>query len=313
MRVNRRSFMKTAGLGMVAFGSAIPSKLARAGQGGAIGIGMCDWNLGEPADPEVIPKAREANLQGIQVSIGDSPSHIPLRSALVRKKYLDMGQKYNIVFHSIAAGGILNELPLASEPQSAVYVIDAIEAAKVLGAKNILTAFFGKGDLRKKDQDGKFIDSKDGSFSSFELDNIGVKRVIEALRQIVPRAEDAGIVIGLENTLTAKQNLEIIDKIGSKMVQVYYDIGNSTAYGYDVPAEIRLIGNDRLCEVHLKDWKTPMLGSSDGQVNMQKAAEALTEIGFNKWYVLETSGRKGQFIQDTHSNIEFVRKTFRFA
>jgi L-ribulose-5-phosphate 3-epimerase len=313
MRVNRRSFMKTAGLGMVAFGSVIPSKRAWAGQGGAVGIGMCDWNLGEPADPEVIPKAREANLQGIQVSIGDSPAHIPLRSASVRKKYLDMGQKYNIVFHSIAAGGILNELPLASEPQSAVYVIDAIEAAKALGAKNILAAFFGNGDLRKKDKDGKFIDRKDGSFSSFELDAIGVKRVIEALRQIVPRAEEADVVIGLENTLTAKQNLEIIDKIGSKMVQVYYDVGNSTAYGYDVPAEIRLIGNDRLCEVHLKDWKTPMLGSSDGQVNMQKAAEALTEIGFNKWYVLETSGRKDQFIQDTHTNVEFVHKTFRFA
>ncbi len=190
-------------------------------------------------------------------------------------------------------------------------MIDALEAAAALGAKNILMAFFGNGDLRKKIKDDKFIDLKDGDFSSYELDEKGVTRVVEALRQIVPRAEETGVVLGLENTLTAKQNLEIIERVGSPILQVYYDIGNSTAYGYDVPSEIRLLGNDSICEVHIKDWQAKVFSQEKGQVDMKAAAAALADIGFDKWYCLETSGRKDKFIEDTQDNVNFVKNTFR--
>ena len=194
----------------VTFTGAKTSHLFALAGTGAIGVGMCDWNLGGAANPDIIPKAQKAHLDGIQVSVGTNPDNIPLREKAVRQKYIEMGKKYNIRFHSVAAGGILNKIPLATEPQSAVYVIDAIEAAQALGAKNILIAFFGNGDLRRKDSAGKYRDLKDGKFSSYELDEQRVERVVAALRQIVPRAQDAGVALGLENTLTAKQNLDII-------------------------------------------------------------------------------------------------------
>jgi L-ribulose-5-phosphate 3-epimerase len=312
--MDRRNFFKSIAIGGAAlsiYGNSF-DKIWAAGSG-AVGVGMCDWNLGGSADPNIIPKAKEANIEGIQVSVGTNPNNIPLRDSGVRKKYIEMGKKYGITFHSVAAGSILNRIPLASEPQSAVYVIDAIEAAKALGAKNILAAFFGNGDLRKKNEDGKPIDLKDGKYSSYELDSPGVKRVIEAFRQIVPRAEDAGVIIGLENTLTAKQNLEIIEQIGSPWVQVYYDVGNSTNNGYDVCNEIRMLGNDRICEVHLKDPRTKLLGSTEGMVDMTACARVLEEIGYDKWYVLETSGRENKFIEDTRQNVAFVKKIFHMA
>ncbi|MBN2088673.1 sugar phosphate isomerase/epimerase, partial [candidate division KSB1 bacterium] len=243
--------------------------------------------------------------------VGTDPNNIPLRNPAIRKKYIELGKQYGVVFHSVAAGGILNSIPLATEPQSAVYVIDAIEAAKALGAKNILIAFFGNGDLRLKDSQGKFIKHEDGKFATYELDTKAVKRVVEALRQIVPRAEDAGVALGLENTLSAKQNLEIIDQIGSKMAQVYYDLGNSTGHGYDVFNELRLLGNNRICEVHLKDWKTKLLGSNEGEVEFKKHAEVLAEIGYDKWLVLETSGRENKFIEDTRANVAFAKQLFK--
>jgi sugar phosphate isomerase/epimerase len=280
---------------------------------GAAGVGICDWNLGGTADPDCVPKAREAGLDGIQVSVGIDPNNIPLRDQAIRAKYIELGKQSGIAFHSVAAGGILNSIPLASEPQSAVYVIDAIEAAAALGASNVLLAFFGKGDLRRRDENGQHTNEKDGTFSSFALEEKGVTRVVEALRQIVPRAEDAGVILGLENTLAAKQNLEIIERIGSQMVQVYYDVGNSWGNGYDVDGELRMLGNDRICEVHLKDWKTPMLGSEGCMVDMAVCAQALAAIGFNKWLCLETSGRKDRFLEDTRANVAFVKKTFHMA
>lgn len=309
MITDRRDFFKLVGAAAVGAG-LIPSVESLFAATGAAGVGMCDWTMGGAADPGIIPKAKEAHLQGLQISVGTDPDNIPLRDKSVRDKYIQLGKEYGITVHSVAAGGILNRIPLATEPQSAVYVIDAVEAAAALGARNILIAFFGKGDLRKKDRDGEYIEKKRGGFSEFELDKERVKRVVEALRQIAPRAEDAGVALGLENTLTAKQNLDIIDQIGSPIAQVYYDVGNSTGNNYDVPGEIRMLGNDRICEVHLKDRGSPILGSPEGQVDMKAAAQALQDIGYDKWLVLETAGRKGKFLEDTRANVEFTKKTF---
>jgi sugar phosphate isomerase/epimerase len=221
-----------------------------------------------------------------------------------------LGKEHNITFHSVAAGGILNKLPLATEPQSAIYVIDAIEAAEALGAKNILLAFFGNGDLRRKDLYGNLRDLRDGDYASYELNTKHVQRVVETLKQVVPRAEDAGVYIGLENTLSTRQNLDIIDQIGSEMVKVYYDVGNSWNFGYDVPGELRMLGNEMICEIHLKDRKTKLLGSQEAEVDMHACAEVLKEIEYDKWLVLETSGRPDKFEEDTITNVAFVRKTF---
>ncbi len=309
MDIPRRQFLKAAGLaaGILGAGNKAAAAFAPAP---ASRVSMCDWNLGKSCDPELIGLAREAGLRGIQVSVGTAPDRVPLRDESVRRKYLELGRKHGVAFNSVAAGSLLNQIPLKSEPQSAVYVIDAIEAAAALGAKNILIAFFGNGDLRLQDSTGQLRNLHKSGSASYELDAQGVNRVVEALRQIAPRAASAGVILGLENTLSAAQNLEIIERIGSPMVQVYYDVGNSTHYGYDVPAELRLLGTERICEIHLKDWKVPLLGSSGGEVDFPAVSEACRAIGFNKWYVLESSGRKDRFLEDTKANVAFVEKLF---
>lgn len=274
------------------------------------GIGICDWNLGQSADPSYIPLAARVGLEAIQVSVGTAPDNMPLREDPVRKRYIELGKKYNIAFCSVAAGSILNRIPLATEPQSAVYVIDALEAAKALGASNILTAFFGNGDLLKRDASGSYILKTAGKFAEYQWKEEDVGRVIAVMKQIVPRAEDLGVIIGLENTLSASQNLQIIDEIGSPMVQIYYDIGNSWGNGYDVPGEIRTIGNHRMCELHIKNRGSRLIFGNEGEVDMEVCAGALQDIGYNKWLVLETSGRPDRFEEDTKANIGFVRRTF---
>lgn len=311
--MDRRVFFERTGLAIAAtsvLGGLSSCATVSGPYIGAAGIGICDWNLGPMCDPEQIPKAREANLNGIQVSVGSEPEVIPLRDAAVRQRYLELGRQHEITFHSIAAGGLLNTYPLATDPRSAVWVVDAIEAAAELGASNVLMAFFGNGDLRYRDEDGEFVNESDGEFASYRLDEEKVASVVNTLKEIVPRAQDAGVVLGLENTITADQNLSIMEQVGSEWLQIYYDLGNSTGNGYDVPGELRRIGNERLCEVHLKDWNTPLLGSDDGMVEMVAAANALRDIGYDKWLVLETSGRTDQFIEDTRTNVAWARQTF---
>lgn len=302
MKLDRRQFIGSASL-------VIGAGFAGHVRAQALRIAMCDWNLGKMCQPEDIEKAHQAGLDGIQVSVAVNADQVRLRDPKVREEYLTLGRRLGVAFNSVAAG-LLNDVPLKSEPQAAVFAIDALEAAAALGAKNILLAFFGAGDLRLAIGEDQYKNVSTGKLKSYELDAPGVKRVVDVLKQLVPRAQALGVVVGIENTLTAEQNLEILNQVGSPMVQVYYDVGNSTHYGYDVPSEIRKLGNSRICEIHLKDWKTPLLGSPQGEVNFEEAAKACKDIGFDKWYVLETSGRKGKFIEDTRTNIAFVRKLF---
>ena len=90
-----------------------------------------------------------------------------------------------------------------------------------------------------------------------------------------------------------------------------YIESNPIGNGYDVVNELKLVGNDRICEIHLKDQKSKILGSPQGQVDIKACARALAEIGYDKWLVLVTNGRKGHFLEDTRRNVAFVRKTFR--
>lgn len=307
MKLDRRNFLQQAGVTL-----ACLSVLRDEGRAAALQpkVGMCEWNLGRSCDPEMIPRAEQVGVGGIQIDVGTDPDNIAVRDASILEQYEDLAKEHSITIHSVAAGWILNRIPLKSEPQAAVYVIDALEAAASLGASNVLVAFFSNGDLRLKDSTGQFRRLSDDPSEGYELDSQGVTRVVEALRQIVPRADDRGIVLGLETTITATQTLEIIDRIGSEMVQVYYDVGNSTRYGYDVPAEIRMLGNEAICEIHLKDPESGVLGEPEGIVDFQGIAQACREIRYDKWYVLETSGREGRFLEDTRANVAFVQRTF---
>jgi sugar phosphate isomerase/epimerase len=82
---------------------------------------------------------------------------------------------------------------------------------------------------------------------------------------------------------------------------------------YDDLRDMRLLGYDRICEVHIKDNKTRVIGSPEGQVDMVQCAQVLSDIGYDKWLVLETSGRKDSFIEDTRTSVAFVKKTFKMA
>ncbi len=78
------------------------------------------------------------------------------------------------------------------------------------------------------------------------------RRLIQALRPLVPRAEGVGIHIALETDLAPKPFAALLDDIGSAAVTVNYDTGNSAALGHD-PAEEFAAYGDRITDIHLKD------------------------------------------------------------
>jgi len=128
---------------------------------------------------------------------------------------------------------------------------------------------------------------------------------VGVIRDVAPRAEKAGIAIGLENYLSAEDNMRIVERIGSPAVKVYYDVGNSTDKGRDVYREIRLLGK-LICEFHAKDGKF-LLGQ--GRIDFRKVRAAIDDIGYNGWIHLEAARPNG-LQQDYAAQAKFLREIF---
>ena len=121
MDIDRRHFLGTVGAGLAALHlpalTGCATSTITTGRGAA-GVGICDWNLPEGmCNPDKIAVARDADLEGIQVSVGSGPDNMPFREPDFLRNYIDLGAQHGITFHSVAIG-ILNSYLLATEPQS---------------------------------------------------------------------------------------------------------------------------------------------------------------------------------------------------
>ena len=246
-------------------------------------IGACEWSL-RKSDPSCFPLAKEIGLDGVQVDLGNLKNGIHLRRPEIQQAYRAAAKENGVEIASLATAE-LNNIALKSEPRAAIWLHDSIQVAQALGVKVILIAQFHKGDLRG--------------------DQPGFDRTVDLLRELAPRAEKAGVIFGLENYLSAPDNLKIIERLGSRSVQVYYDVGNSTDMGYDIYEEIRML-KGQICELHAKDGPH-MLGK--GRVDFRKVRDALDAIEFSGWIQIEAAAPK-DLRSDYQTHLDFLRRVF---
>ena len=127
----------------------------------------------------------------------------------------------------------------------------------------------------------------------------------DALRELAPEAEKADVILGLENTNSAEDNVRIMDRAHSRNVLVYYDVGNSTRNGFDIVKEIRWLGKDRICQIHLKD-NPNYLG--EGSIQFVPIVAAIRDIGFTGYAVLETDSKSAATLEgDLRKNLAYIR------
>jgi sugar phosphate isomerase/epimerase len=127
--------------------------------------------------------------------------------------------------------------------------------------------------------------------------------VCGAFKELAPEAEKAGVILGFENLLKAADNLRALERVNSKAFQIYYDVGNATnMVGVDAPAEIRTMGKAAICQLHFKD--KGHLG--EGKVNYPAVFEALADINYSGYAILETSTPSGSMEKDLRRNVEYL-------
>jgi sugar phosphate isomerase/epimerase len=252
-------------------------------------IGACDWSLGQNSKLAAFDVAKSIGLDGIQVNLGTRQDGMHLRNKTTQIQFRDKAKETGIAISSMAIGE-LNNVPYKSDNQTDAWVFDAIDAATFFNVEVVLLAFFSKNDLRN--------DAK------------GVDTVIQKLKQVMPYAEKNKITLGIESYLTAEEHLDIMEKVGSDYLKVYYDFRNAQDAGNDIYHEIKLLGNKNICELHLKE-NGAFLGKAD--IDWGKVSHALNDINFQhtKWMQIEGAlPPKYDFIQGHQQNLTFIKSIF---
>jgi hexulose-6-phosphate isomerase len=93
--------------------------------------------------------------------------------------------------------------------------------------------------------------------------------VVFALNRTLQRAEETGLEIHVESSLSPERFAELLERLPSTLLKVNYDSGNSSSLSYDPRAEFSAYG-ERVGSVHIKDrlkgGGTVPLGTGDADL-----------------------------------------------
>jgi L-ribulose-5-phosphate 3-epimerase len=288
--MNRRDLIKRSALMALTGSSCLPSAFAGIFKN-QLKIGACDWSIGKSSDIGAFGVAKQIGLEGLMVNMGSAADNLHLRSRELQEKYKAESLRTGIQISSLALGEF-NNVAYKSDPRTEEWIWDTVDAASNLDAKLILMAFFSKNDLRN--------------------DELGKKEVIRKLKLVAPKAEKLGVILGIESYLSAEEHIDIIEKVGSKNVKVYYDFRNAADAGYDVVKEIKWLGKEIICELHMKE-NGPLLGK--GTIDWKKIADTLIAMDYrgNGWMQIEWSSPENANIVDSYRhNMKFLKETFHY-
>ena len=264
--------------------ASLPAAVARAGGRTMFKIGVTDWNLHLGANPDAVALAKKLGFDGVQVSFGRTITNgkLPLDDPALIARYLQLSAEHGIPIDGTCVDRLHIDV-LKSDKAAVRWVSDSIRLTKALNSQVLLLPFFGRGALKTR----------------AEMDYVA-----DVLRDLGAEAAKAQVILGLEDTISAIDNVSIMDRTKSDAVKVYYDVGNSTNAGFDPISEIRWLGRDRICQIHLKD-NPAYLG--EGKIRFPPLIRAIQDIRYTGYANLETDSKPGQIEFDMKKNLAYVR------
>lgn len=278
---NRRNFLTNSALATAAFVSA--PVLSATGRSKAIPnipignkdqrykIAVCDWMILKRQKLGAFKRTAEIGADGLELDMGGLGSRVTfdnkLRNPIERQAFLAEAQKYNLEICSIAMSGFYAQS--LAERDIAPMIDDTINTMVMTGVKVAFLPFGVQGDLVQKP----------------ELRPV----LIEKLKTVVaPRAEAAGVIIGIETALDAAGEVALLEEIGSAHIQSYFNFANALQNGRDLHKELKTLGKDRICMIHASDEDKVWLENND-RIDMPKVKQTLDDIGWSGWLVIERS------------------------
>ncbi len=290
---SRRGFLKSCALGLAA--GAMPGAV-RGADAPPAPPSRCPLKLGIRAasmrmvgDLNVLRTAAGMpGISGVELQVTSGAKN--LRDWDVVRAYKRESDRWGIRVPSLS--GVWDKGVTLSDPKAPESLRLSIRAAEMLGSGVILVSFF-------KDQAPDM--SREASYGP----------VVANLQAVAAAAADAGVMLGLENSLSPADNRKLVDLVDRPSVGVYYDPFNMAFYGFGAEAVpgVKLLGR-RICAVHVKN--EDKLIEEPGPIDWPAAFAAFEETGYDGWFVYETQHPDiADCIADTERNNAYVTRHAR--
>jgi sugar phosphate isomerase/epimerase/dienelactone hydrolase len=259
-------------------------------------IGLIDLMLLKRQKLGAITLTAQLKADGVEVDMGGLGNRPTFENVLltdsVRNLFLKTAKENNVEIFSLAMTGYYAQSFCGREE----YKKSIEDCIKTMQLMNVKTAFLPLGvqcDLRKKPE---VRDS-----------------VIARLKVAGKMAQDAGVVIGIETALSAKEEVQLLKDINSPAIKIYFNFSNPLKEGRDLITELKILGKDRICMIHATNKDSVWL-QNDPEIDMYKVKKCLDEMGYTGWLVIERS-RDAKKPSDTKynygANTEFLKKVFQ--
>lgn len=234
-------------------------------------IGVCDWMILKRQKLGAFQLTRDIGADGVEVDMGSLGDRETFDNQLakpeVRQQFLDKAKELNLGICSMAMSGFYAQ-SFAERPTALRMAEDCIDTMKQMQVKIAFLPLGVKGDLVKRP------DLRPA--------------VVERLKAIAPKAEAAGVTIGIETSLDAAAEVQLLKDIGSTAIRSYFNFANALQAGRDLHAELRTLGKERICQIHCTDEDGVWLENNQ-RLEMQKVKRTLDEMGWSGWLVIERS------------------------
>jgi len=279
--MTRRQFLQAAGASVVCSplalrstdleGSNKPVAVQGAPPPQRYRIGVCDWMILKRQKLGAFQLTKDIGADGVEVDMGGLGERETFDNQLANpatvQQFLDKARELNLEICSLAMSGFYAQ-SFAERPTVEKMVEDCLATMKAVKAKVAFLPLGVKGDLVKNP----------------ELRPAIVKR----LKAVGAKAEAARAVIGVETALDAAAEVKLLDEIGSPAIRSYFNFANSLQAGRDLLSELRILGKERICQIHCTNQDGVWLQQAK-KIDMPAVKRTLDELGWRGWLVIERS------------------------
>lgn len=236
-------------------------------------ISVCDWMILKRQKIGEFQLAHEIGCDGIEVDMGGLGKRDTfdnkLRYPHFQKLFREKAQEFDVEISSIAMSGFYGQ-SFVERDNYVDLVQDCLNTMEAMGVK-IAFLPLGVCNLTKNP----------------ELRPELVKR----MKVVGDMAACKGMVIGIETSLDAKGELELLKEINSEGIKIYFKFQNALDAGRDVCSELEILGKENICQIHCTDTDGVTLPDNT-RLDLKKVKQTLDRMGWSGWLVMERSRDK---------------------
>lgn len=259
-------------------------------------VGLIDLMLLKRQKLSALPLAKELGADGLEIDMGGLGNRPTFDNRLaidsVREQYVNTAKELGIEFCSIAMTGFYSQ-SFCDRPNIDSTVADCINTMQQM---HIKIAFLPMGIQCDMIQHPGVRDS-----------------VVGRLKRVGTMAEKAGVIIGIETSLDATAEVQLLKEINSSAIKIYFNFENPLSTGRDLYKEMEILGKENICQIHCTNKDSVWL-QYDKQIDMQKVKSILDKWHWKGWLVIERSrdATDPRNVKRNYgANVKYVKSVFQ--